>query len=628
MAQKFNLVDFTEATTDIKASPLNYDSDKNNLYNATQSAGKLFNDFLKIYDPTQSGLPAILTTSVLTHYEDGHWWFMPVSATAYSRIYRYTIDTNVWSFADITNTIKGTGSYRSIGVVKSNTVVGAWDIFLACSATAVAEAGVVWARGVPEAVFTGGLTVPAATAVTDGRTTALTTGAVFIIKDNNSANNLLQNCAACEFNSKTPGNVQIVWLDVVRRVSVLTITGADMAVAGALPRVSNTATPPVLTGINATVFTPAVSNDLRKVTISGVPYFISSTSTQIARFLFSNLTAGNTNWMLPADILTPAMTIPGAGNTPQGSNNAWTSMGSIMDLGDVEDIGNERFLYVPNTAGATMLVGPYLFNGIPFDKVVGRVTGLTDRVSDTALATYEKFFSGGILFSGANDTVNKRMLLTRNSSFNVANAASNQFLQVDYGKHNAYCILKKFLTPNAYQYGRVLRQGKFRDRCSTKLQYRTSGISTNTGAWTDISEEGDLTGVVPAAEIQFRIVFPIWDFALTTPEINVFAFTWTARSIEPEFSWYSPLQDGKVYWIQQTLFGGPVPSLTIRYMVNSTNSLIFEQDSGLSTNGSFEYFNGVAYVPGLGPDAVGTIRRFVPTVALGTMDVRAELRRT
>jgi hypothetical protein len=629
MAQKFNFQDFTGATTDIAASLLNYDETKTNLFNITQTAGKIYNDFLKIIDPTSSGLPGILTGNVHVSYSGGYLWFIPQSAT--NRFYRYHIATEVWGAIDTTNALKGTGTYKDAVIVADNSAPGTWDIFTPFNATApTTEAGILWVRGVPDSMFSIIGTVPAAAAVTDGRTTATTTGACFIIKDNNSAVNTLISYSGVDAESKVAGNIQLVLLDTTRRAQVSYIDSTDMTVAGALPRVSNTVTPAVTTGISVTVAAPITQTQISKCVIGGTAYYVYGTATQLCRFLFSDLTAGNVNWLTAPNTFLPALTIPGSGNAPLPYNSIWGTPQRVCDLGTVDGVGDERLIYIFNGVTNPMIMGRFMATGIAYDMLLGQITNQTDRVSDQALPQWQNVYGHGLILGCAHDSVGKRLFLQRSSSSGLSNVASQQVSMIDYSHHNAYVILPKIVLPGATSLGRVLRNGTFANRNQTKIYYRTSGISTNLGAWTAVDNEGDLTGVVVpvGGEIQFKIEFPVWDLPLATQELTEFIFTWFTRSIEPQFCWYQPTTDGRVYWIQQETFGGPVPGLTIAYYVNPTNSLVFEQASSGSLNGVFEYFNGVAWVTGLGPDVLYTIRRFTPSVAIGTMDIRAELRFT
>ncbi len=629
MAQKFNFQDFTGATTDIAASLLNYDQNKTNLYKITQDAGKIWNDFLKIIDPTSSGLPGILTGVVQISYVGGYLWFIPQAST--NRFYRYHIATQTWGAIDTTNTLKGTGIYKDSIIVQSNSIAGAWDIFTPFNASApVTEAGILWVRGVPDSMFSIIGTVPAATAVTDGRTTATATGACFILKDNNSAVNILQSYTGIDAESRVAGDVRLVLLDTTRRAQIITVGSSDLAVASALPRVHNAVTPAITTGINVTVAAPITQTQTSKCVIGGTAYYVFGTATQICRFLYSDITAGNVNWLTAPNVFLPATTVPGIGNAPLPINSVWTTPQRVVDLGTVSDVGDERLLYIFSAVTNPMIMGRFMATGIAFDKILGQVTNQTDRVSDQALPQWQNIYGHGLVTGVANDSAGMRLFLQRSSSNTIANAASQQVSMIDYSQHNAYAILPKISLAGANALGRVLRNGTFANCNQTKIYYRTSGISTNLGAWTLLDSEGDLSSVpVPmSGEIQFKIEFPVWDLPLSPQKLTEFIFTWFTRSIEPQFAWYTPENDGRVYFIQQTAFGGPVPGLTIAYYVNVTNSLVFEQASSGSLNGIFEYWNGITWATGIGPDSVGTIRRFTPSVAIGTMDIRAELRLT
>ena len=65
---------------------------------------------------------------------------------------------------------------------------------------------------------------------------------------------------------------------------------------------------------------------------------------------------------------------------------------------------------------------------------------------------------------------------------------------------------------------------------------------------------------------------------------------------------------------------------TINVYRADTNALVLTQASSGTTNGTFEYWNGSAWVAGLGSDTVGTRRRFVPSASLPSgIDLYAQL---
>ena len=66
-------------------------------------------------------------------------------------------------------------------------------------------------------------------------------------------------------------------------------------------------------------------------------------------------------------------------------------------------------------------------------------------------------------------------------------------------------------------------------------------------------------------------------------------------------------------------------SLKITYYVSESDEEVFTAYSTENINGSFQYWNGTAWVSGVGPNMLGTRRRFVPSNALPNIDVYAKI---
>jgi hypothetical protein len=153
-----------------------------------------------------------------------------------------------------------------------------------------------------------------------------------------------------------------------------------------------------------------------------------------------------------------------------------------------------------------------------------------------------------------------------------------------------------------------------------RIVYRTSGISDNSGSWTVIDDTGDLSGVSAASSIQFALEFKtIGDICLPA-RVNALAFIYeTADALPSQYRWNfsdSSATTGTFAWIQTALFGGSLTVHTINIFRADTNALVLTQASSGSANGTFEFWNGSAWVAGLSTDTVGTRRRFTPTASL------------
>ena len=163
-----------------------------------------------------------------------------------------------------------------------------------------------------------------------------------------------------------------------------------------------------------------------------------------------------------------------------------------------------------------------------------------------------------------------------------------------------------------------------------ELYYRTGGIDDNSGAWTLVPQTGDLSGVSVADSIQFSFVFRTLGVILLPARILSLALIYeTDDALPSQYRWnFADFNNtnGTFAWVQSVLFGGSLTVHTIEIYRSDTNALVLTQASSGSANGTFEYWNGSAWVAGLGTDTLGTRRRFVPTASLpGSIDLYAKI---
>jgi hypothetical protein len=163
-----------------------------------------------------------------------------------------------------------------------------------------------------------------------------------------------------------------------------------------------------------------------------------------------------------------------------------------------------------------------------------------------------------------------------------------------------------------------------------RVQVRTSGIADNSGAWVDVPADGDLSGVSSAASIQFGLLFRTAGVIMLPARILSLAVLYeTADALPSQYDWdfgESSATNGTYGWVQRSLFGAALGVHTINIYRADTNALVLTQASSGTANGTFQVWNGSAWVAGLGSDAIGTKRRFVPTGSLPSgVDLIAEI---
>jgi hypothetical protein len=153
-----------------------------------------------------------------------------------------------------------------------------------------------------------------------------------------------------------------------------------------------------------------------------------------------------------------------------------------------------------------------------------------------------------------------------------------------------------------------------------KVYYRTGGIVDNSGAWTLLSTDFDMSGITAASAIQFKFEFKI--FSVTCVPARLFSLNviYEAQDdIPSSLRWNmedSSSTDGTVGFIQSTTFSVMPTVLQFDYYRSDTNANVLTQLSSSTTNGVFEYYNGSSWVTGLGSNTVGIRRRFRPTAGL------------
>jgi hypothetical protein len=163
-----------------------------------------------------------------------------------------------------------------------------------------------------------------------------------------------------------------------------------------------------------------------------------------------------------------------------------------------------------------------------------------------------------------------------------------------------------------------------------KVQVRTSGIDDNSGSWTDVAQNGDLSGLGTPSDIQFAFQFRTCGVIMMPARILSLGLIYeTDDSLPSQYRWNFGdfnQSNGTFAWKQAVLFGASLTTHTINIYRADTDALVLSQASTSTTNGTFEYWNGSAWTSGLGSDAVGTRRRFVPSGSLpGGVDLYAKI---
>ena len=202
-------------------------------------------------------------------------------------------------------------------------------------------------------------------------------------------------------------------------------------------------------------------------------------------------------------------------------------------------------------------------------------------------------------------------------------------LYVDYSKNALYT--PKYVLPNVVGVT-GLYVNQFKEYGSSGftippeiliIHYRTTGIDTDTGSWTEFTNVQNLNddiiceGVLNSVEIQFRFSYRI--AGNTCLPNRVYGFTLVYEDDRTD-SHYSPsvsnsnLTNRTFAWRQESLWNSNIPNLKIRLYNATNNNIVFYDTITNSASGTWEYStdNGVTWLPwNSSADIVGNYIRYV-----------------
>jgi hypothetical protein len=388
---------------------------------------------------------------------------------------------------------------------------------------------------------------------------------------------------------------------------VATLTGSDIVVTG-----SQTVTGNVLQTNNGRIAT------LSHGPGNGVPSIYLLTTTRVLRVPVSAVVAASTTFV--ADSMSEVA--PGGANT----NNLSTGFTAL-------DISNslDKLILSGAVSQGTLYVTDYYTGGQQIDRRAGCMASQlpsASRDTDSPIFVHNiaanvpfLWVEDGWLFwiftQGAGATIN---------ALSAYPLAADLAFQPDVPNRIVCPKITLGATPaklyrvavNSVQNLGSHEMGVAPD--AYRMQVRTSGIEDNSGAWTDVPQDGDLSGLGTPSAIQFAFMFRTAGVIMLPARILSLALLYeTDDALPSQYRWnFGDFNagNGTFAWVQIALFGGTPGVHTIDIYRADTDALVLTQASSGSTNGTFEYWNGSAWDSGIGADTVGRRRRFVPTASL------------
>jgi hypothetical protein len=362
----------------------------------------------------------------------------------------------------------------------------------------------------------------------------------------------------------------------------------------------------------------------------GVDCYYFTTTTRVYRTkALSTITTGDTTWLTAGDVMQEVP--PGTTAT----NAATAAMNSIEYVASID-----KFVIATNGGSYRTYVTQYRTDAGQIDRVFGAnlfqyMQTLADQSAPLAATTINTIATvwaeGGLLYYllASTTLANNTMVITPLAAdWEYAAASGNRIILPRMAVEAASRFVQAFAQElpimggtSGYNLGHPTEP--------LRLYYRTAGIADNSGAWTLLPFSGDMSGITGASIIQLMAEFrTVGVLSIPARLYNVGVMYDSDDSLPAELRWNlgdSDNSNGTVGFTQTVVFGS-LSSLTITYYRADNDAVVLVQGSGSTTNGTFEYWTGSAWSAGLGSNAAGTRRRFVPTAGLPTgVDVYAKV---
>jgi hypothetical protein len=396
-----------------------------------------------------------------------------------------------------------------------------------------------------------------------------------------------------------------------------TLTGTDIVITGAQ----------TVTG-NISQFNNGRVATLQHGAGSGVTSLYLLTTTRIIRIPLSSITTGNTSFV--ADTMSEV--VPGGTET-----NVAISTFTTLDVAQSMD----KLVIAGGSNTVSLYITDYYTGGQQIDRRANILsTQMVSSLRDVDSPIYVHSIVGQAPSVWVEDGwlfwMYGTAITTNTNALSVYPLAADLDFQADI---NNRIILPKITlgaTPAKMYRVTTTSMGNIGDLTMGvspdfyKLQVRTSGIDDNTGIWTDVSDNGDLSGLGTPSNIQFALQFRTAGVIMLPARVLSLALIYeTDDALPSQYRWnYSDFNtsNGTFAWVQATLFGTSIGTHTINIYRADTDALVLTQASTSTTNGTFENWNGSSWVSGLGADTVGRRRRFVPSGSLpGSVDLYAKI---
>jgi len=384
-----------------------------------------------------------------------------------------------------------------------------------------------------------------------------------------------------------------------------------------------TGTDIVVTGSQVVTGNISQSNNGRVATLahgagSGVASLYLFTASRIVRVPLANVTSGSTTFV--ADSMSE---VPPGGTSTNLATTSFTSLDVAQSL--------DKLVVTGGASSGTIYVTDYYTGGQQIDRRAGCLTPQApSALRDTDTPIFVHSVTSSTPFVWVED--GWLFYIYSQATTTTVNALTAYPLAADLGfiadVPNRIICPKITLGATPAKLYRVLTNSVENLGDDTmgvapdmiRIQVRTSGIDDDSGAWTDVAQDGDLSGLGTPSSIQFAFLFRTAGVMMLPARVLNLALVYeTEDALPSQYRWNFAdfnTANGTFAWVQSALFGASLTTHTINVYRADTNALVLTQASTGTTNGTFEYWTGSAWAAGLGTDTLNTRRRFVPSGSL------------
>lgn len=356
---------------------------------------------------------------------------------------------------------------------------------------------------------------------------------------------------------------------------------------------------------------------------SGVTSLFFCTTTRIYRCPITQITNGGTSYLSDSMVEIP----PGGTSTYVASTFSSVEGSSVIDKLIIGGAAANRCYISDYYTDSTPLDMIFLANDIQYDH---SSSDSGAPVHPTTNATVMSFYSeNGFLYIARGGTT-----AALNQIYCLPLLAQRTWAD-DTGE---YVITPKLSTQGAIKFYRIYvnstRQlGSFTFGVPTEdfdILYRVDGIDNNSGLWTLLTNDGDLSSIASSNSIQFKIRFKVIGTFCVPSRIYSLSVVYEDSTTD---SHYSPSINksnvtSRIFaYRQSTAWGSNIPNLRIRLYNATTGSLVLDDTVSLSSYGIWQYStNSTDWSSwSSSADSVGNYIRYTATTLPAGIIVRALL---